>query len=408
MRTIVIGGGIVGLSIALRLQGRGYQVRLIDRDAVRTTASYGNAGHIAIEQVEPLASMDMVRSAPRRWFMRGGALSLPPGGIGAWLPFSLRLLRAARQARFERGKAALSGLIAGAMPAWARLVADIARPDLLRQDGHYIVWESGASAADGLKSWRTADTGTAHWREVTPEERAALSSLTTVPIHGAIRFENTGQVTDTARLLREMEATFVARGGEVLTTEVTGLVRTDGQAAVRLEAGEVLEADHIVVAAGVWSKALLEPLGHKVPIVAERGYHIQSRDHGWPEGHPPVVFEDRSMIVTGFDSGLRAASFVELNRIDAPADPRKWQALRRHALELNLPLRGELVEWVGIRPTLPDYLPAIGRSDRADNLYYAIGHQHLGLTLGATTGEIVADMLASGVGPDVFDLKRFG
>lgn len=113
------------------------------------------------------------------------------------------------------------------------------------------------------------------------------------------------------------------------------------------------------------------------------------------------------MIVTGFEHGLRAASFVEFNQVDAAPDPRKWTRLRKHVGDLGLPFKGEGGEWIGTRPTLPDYLPAIGRSDRADNLFYAFGHQHLGLTLGAVTGEIVADMLKSGRAPEAFGLKRF-
>jgi D-amino-acid dehydrogenase len=126
---------------------------------------------------------------------------------------------------------------------------------------------------------------------------------------------------------------------------------------------------------------------------------------------PPVVFEDRSMIVSRFLSGLRAASFVEFSRVDSPADPRKWQRLRAHARELRLPFEGPIREWMGARPTLPDYLPAIGRSRRAENLVYAFGHQHLGLTLAAITGELVGSMATAEtaiVDLAPFDVARFG
>lgn len=407
MKAIVVGGGVVGLNIALALQSKNISVTLLEGEPVRKAASYGNAGHIAIEQVEPLASGDMIRSAFKRWFALGGALSFPALGIGAWLPFSLRLLKAASPARFAKGKAALSALIAEAMPAWKRRVADIGAPDLLCEDGHFVIWETPESAARGLAGWKATDTGTARFHEVTDAEMAQLKAITSAPIAGAIRFENTGQISDTARLLKTLEAVFVARGGVIYYKSVAALSVEGGQAFVKLKGGEILTADSIVISAGVGSKPLLEPLGHHVPIIAERGYHIQTAAHKWPQGLPPVVFEDRSMIVTGFESGLRAASFVELNRPDAPADPRKWQRLRAHVKALGLPFEGEGPEWIGARPTLPDYLPAIGKSDKADNLYYAFGHQHLGLTLGPVTGEIVADMVTTGVAPQAFDLKRF-
>ncbi|MDV6330358.1 FAD-dependent oxidoreductase [Asticcacaulis sp. 201] len=400
-KTLIIGGGVIGLNIALALQAAGHEVRLCDDGNRVTSASYGNAGHIATEQVDPLASMAVVRSAWKRWFVRGGALSLPPQGFGAWMPFSLRLLVAAQPARFARGKAALKGLLTQAMPAWQRRVADISAPDLLREDGHFVVWESAESAARGLRSWSSADTGTASLRPVTEDEMSQLSALTRRKIHGAIRFAGTAQISDTRRMLETLEDRFGARGGVVVTARAVALV----PGSVRLSDGTVEMADNIIVAAGIGSKPLLEQTGLKVPMIAERGYHIQSGDHGWPSGFPPVVFEDRSMIVTGFERGLRAASFVEFNRPDAAPDPRKWARLRHHVGELGLPFTGAGDEWIGIRPTLPDYLPAIGKV--SDGLYYAFGHQHLGLTLGAVTGEIVAAMILSGQGPQDFDLKRF-
>jgi glycine/D-amino acid oxidase-like deaminating enzyme len=115
--------------------------------------------------------------------------------------------------------------------------------------------------------------------------------------------------------------------------------------------------------------------------------------------------------VTPFRSGLRAASFVEFGRAESPADPRKWARLRKHVAELGLPFREPCSEWFGARPTLPDYLPALGRSQRAANLLYAFGHQHLGLTLAAISGELIATLARreqTEVDVTPFDLERFG
>jgi len=404
MNIFIVGGGIVGLNVALALQGRGHSVSVYERsEGGSVAASYGNAGHIATEQVEPLASQAMIRSALSRLFINGGALSLPPAGVSKWLPFSLRLMRAAKPDNFVRGKAALSALIHDALPAWRRRLDDIGAADLLREDGHFVVWETPATAAAGLKSWRDADTGTARWREVSAEELASLRALTTVPVAGAIRFQGTAQVADPRRLLDTLAATFTARGGRIVHEAVAAL-RVEGRRPVIGDAS----ADAAVVCAGVWSKPLMEGLGYKVPIIAERGYHIQSVVPAWPQGMPPVVFEDRSMIVTRFESGVRAASFVELNSTDAPPDARKWQRLERHVRDLGLPFGDpeKAACWMGARPTLPDYLPAIGRA-RGLPVYYAFGHQHLGLTLAAVTAERVGAMVDDGMVPAEFDLSRF-
>ncbi|MDX7954073.1 FAD-binding oxidoreductase, partial [Lichenihabitans sp. Uapishka_5] len=169
-------------------------------------------------------------------------------------------------------------------------------------------------------------------------------------------------------------------------------------------------AELIVVAAGVRAAPLMRELGVGVPLIAERGYHIQSAQSRWPLSLPSVVFEERALVATRFRSGLRATSFVEFTRADAPPDRRKWARLEAHAAALGLPFDSPVETWVGSRPTLPDYLPAIGRSTHDPRVIYAFGHHHLGLTLGPVTGEIVA-ALACGEAPGLdlapFAVERF-
>jgi D-amino-acid dehydrogenase len=408
---IVIGGGVIGLATALNLQLNGVATTLFDMPPESPPASWGNAGHIATEQVEPLASRATIRSMPKRLFWRGGALSLPLGDMRAWLPFAMRLLAAARPVRYAAGCTALTGVLGDAMGAWRRLLDRIGARDLLIENGHFIVWESVASAREGRARWHAAKTGQATLRDATAAELDQLARLTSAPIAGAARFSGSGQIADLDALAKALTDSFADAGGTRITARIERLEMHNGQAIAVASDGTRHEASALVVTAGAASRALLEPIGHVVPIIAERGYHIQSAETDWPMGTPPVVFEDRSMIVTRFRSGLRAASFVEFGRAERPGDPRKWARLRKHvaALGLSFGLPGR--EWMGARPTLPDYLPAVGRSRHADNLLYAFGHQHLGLTLAATTGEAIAALVAGTAPPfDIspFDIDRFG
>lgn len=407
---VVVGGGIVGLACALELQRRGRVTSLYDPATLVRSASFGNAGHIAIEQVEPLASPGALSSLSRRLFSRGGAAAFPLRDIGAWLPFGLRLLRASREPRFTAGKVALESLLTEALPAWRRLTRATDTASLLVEDGHYIVWESAAGAKAGREKWSRAAIGTASLHDLDRDEVSRLSALTgRAPVDG-LRFSGTARVRDPGELLEALSQRFTTQGGEWRREPVAGIACEGRRARLRLESGDVRDADLIVVAAGVTSAALLEPIGHRVPIIAERGYHIEADCRAWPD-MAPVVFEDRSMIVSRFRSGLRAASFIEFSRLHSPPDPRKWQRLRAHAQALRLPFEGPVREWMGSRPTLPDYLPAIGRSRRAGNLVYAFGHQHLGLTLAAITGELVGSMATDEsaiVDLAPFDVARFG
>jgi D-amino-acid dehydrogenase len=367
--------------------------------------SWGNAGHIATEQVEPLASLAMLRSAPRRWHGFGGALDFrQPWRHAGWIA---HYLRACTPSRFEAGRAALRGLLAESLPAWRRLAQALDAPELLQEHGHWVCWETEPGARRGRAAWRGADTGTASCADLTDAQLVALQSRLAVPLAGGIAFENTAQIADLPTLALSLAAAFERAGGTLRRARVRTLGREGRRVHAITGAGERLDADQVLVCAGVRSRALMAALGLHAPLIAERGYHLQWAAHGWP-ALPPVVFEDRSLIVTRFAGGLRAASFVEYADPDTPADPRKWARLQCHVAELGLPVQGQPRPWFGARPTLPDYLPALGRSARFDNLAYAFGHHHLGLTLAAVSAELMAELCAGRAAAlTPFDLDRF-
>jgi D-amino-acid dehydrogenase len=408
---LVIGGGVVGLACAVRLQEAGWRTTVIDREDPVPAASLGNAGHIALEQVEPLASPATVRSAVRRHFAFGGALDLPLGEIATWGPWALRFLAASTPVRFGAGKRALGALMAEAGPAWRRLADDVGAGGLYAETGHLVVWGSAQAAEAGRKAWAGTDTGTTRFGDLEAETLDRLGGWLNARPAGGIRFEGSGRIRDLTALHQRLKATLIERGGAEIRGDAVRLAVESGRARVELSDGARLAPELVLVAAGARSGRLMAGAGHKAPVIAERGYHLHDPDADWPEELAPLVFEDRSLIVNRFRDGLRCSSFVEFARPQTPPDPRKWARLRRHAAELGLPFGPKAREWMGARPTLPDYLPAIGRSRRAPNLAYAFGHQHLGLTLAAVTGDLVAALLGGGdpaVDLRPFDVERFG
>lgn len=401
----------MGSASACALQRRGISTLIVDPAATPPPASWGNAGHIAIEQVEPLASWATLRSAPRHLFDVDGALSFPLHGISAWLPFALRFIQAASPARFRKGRAALGSLMSHAMPAWRRFVAALESPQLLREEGHFIVWDTPASAAAGrLTLEGSVSASPATLRDAQPDEIQRLTMLMSRPPGGAVRVIGSGQISDHDELARAIKEGFCRSGGRYRRASAAAITVREGRANVVLNDGDVLQAAIVVVATGVASSGLMSSAGYRVPMIAERGYHVESTGERWPLSLPPVVFADRSMIVTRFQTRVRASSFLEFTHADSPADRNKWQRLWARIDALGLPFERGGRHWMGSRPTLPDYLPAIGRSQHAPNLLYAFGHQHLGLTLAPITAEIVAE-LADDRPPPVslaaFDLERF-
>lgn len=408
---LVIGGGMVGSASALRLKAAGFAVTLVDPGDKRRGASFGNAGHIATEQVEPLSSWPMIWSAPRRLFAFGGALDFRPGDIGAWLPWSIRFVAAARRQRFVHGTAALGSLQGRALEAWERLAALADAPDIVRPCGHNVVWMSAENARRGLRTWEKASIGPTKFRELTRDELEVYrGALREVPAAG-LRFSGSGQFKEPQAARDAVLTAFRARGGVEEHGSVVDLRVYDGGVAVTLDNGVVRHADEILIAAGAWSARVMRLVGLEPPLIAERGYSVQSATHAWPAELPPTYFEERTMIVSRFSSGLRATSFTELGRPEPPGDERKWRWLETQLRELGVAFAKAPDCWRGPRPTLPDFLPAIGRMQAHPRVLYAFGHQHLGMTLSAVTAELV-EALVTGVAPAVdlnaFRVERFG
>ncbi len=402
---------MVGAATALRLKAAGFEVAIVDPGDKRRGASFGNAGHIATEQVEPLASWPTIFGFPKRLFAFGGALDFRIPDARLWLPWSVRFMAASGRRRFERGTAALSALQAEALGAWQRLAVLAGAPEIVRTNGHAVVWMSAENARRGFRQWSKANTGTTRFREMTPGELDLYRGAMRAAPAAGLWFSGSGQFSEPQAARDGVLTAFRARGGVEFKNSVVDLRVYDGGVAARFDDGTLRHTDEVLIAAGAWSGRVMRQLGLDPPLIAERGYSVQSAAHAWPDGLPPTVFEERSLILVRFSSGLRATSFLELGNPDPPGDARKWQWLERQLDELGIAFSPTPDRWKGPRPTLPDFLPAIGRMQAHPRVLYAFGHQHLGMTLSAITAELV-EAVAMGAVPKVdlapFRVERFG
>jgi len=406
----VIGAGLVGAACAYRLRRAGFDVSLIDPGEIRRGASFGNIGHIATEQTEPLASPQMLRSFMARLFAFGGPVDFRWRDAALLGPWIARFLRASSEREFARGCVALGALMREPLEAWLRLGAEIGRSDLIAPNGHAVVWMKPGRAQARRAAWRGAAIGAATVRDMEPEERAAYRGVLRTAPAGGILFAGTGQVRSPQAVRAALIEAFLAAGGRTVEGAACSVRAHESGVAVTMRDGAVVDAENALVAAGAWSKPLMATLGVNAPLIGERGYSVQSARHAWCESLPPTVFEERALVLTRFQDGLRASSFVEFGAPNAPPDARKWRAIERSVRALGVTFEAAPDRWMGPRPTLPDYLPAIGRLERAPRVLYAFGHQHLGLTLAAYTGELIAQ-IAQGETPRVdlspFRIERF-
>ncbi|WP_282178000.1 NAD(P)/FAD-dependent oxidoreductase [Vibrio nereis] len=405
----VVGAGVVGLCTALEAQRHGFQVTLFDKGLPGEGASFGNAGYLATELIDPLATKKTLAAAPRMWMDPKGPLALPWKYLPQALPWLARFVRSASSARVEASRQALYQLNQAAVPAWQRCLADIGAEEYLVPSGYLLVWESenkldeAKTHAAYLAQWDIESVllQGAQLREKEPELAETVSH--------ALFFPNACRVKDPYLLSKQLFAVFQARGGCFEQTEVSEILPQENAVGV-VTATSQNKFEHVVLCTGAWGKPLLEQTGISVPLEAERGYHltIETADMETPPLHHPIGSAERKFVMSPLASGLRVVGITEIGGLRLPEFARRFNVLRHHSRQLLPRLNNpalKVSEWMGHRPTLADSLPVIDRHPRHPQLLFAFGNQHLGLTQAAISAELVISLLRQ-VEPE-FDVKPY-
>ena len=406
---VVVGAGIIGVACALQLARQGQQVWVVDQQEPGMGASYGNAGHLATEQVFPIADLSILKRLPGMLLDPMGPLRLDWKYLPHALPWFLRLLLNLRPASYQRTVAGIRTLNEGSLGAWQRLLHSIGHPQLLREDGSLLVFER-ADSRDALNALQQR----MQQQQVTVDFWSGDAIRQAAPqlsdnLQGGLFFPGTGHFLDPYHVVCELVHAAKASGVQFLKRQVLdGRVDAHG-VSLSTDQGP-LTARQVLIACGAHSARLTAALtGKKVPLDTERGYHLML-----PHEHNRLPFAvtslERKFIMTPMADGLRLAGTVEFAGLDRPANmARAWQL---HRLSKGL-FREELsaegaTPWMGFRPSLPDSLPVIDRVCDGKVLL-AFGHQHLGLTQAAVTAEWVGALARTGQAPSVapYRLDRF-
>ena len=403
----VIGAGVIGTAAAFALAREGRKVLLLDRAEPGVAgASFGNAGHIAQEMVQPLPSPGLLFGFYRELFRFGGTLDLSPRQALRMSPW-IRKFAAAAFRRTENTRH-LAPLVRPAVDAWVRLLDAIGRPDLMHRRGHYEVALGPRSPARIQAYARDMARVGVKTRPLSATQLLPLQRGANAAMAAGLWFEDSASVVDPLEAVRAFAAASLQCNSTFRRLDGKAL-RPRGDKIEILSDEATLLVDSALVCAGVRSAPLLAPFGLRAPLQAVRGYHIEIPG-GAVYFDGPVAYLDARVVVTPMSGRVRATSYMEFADADAPADARKPARLRRQVRALGYACELEGPSWLGSRPVLPDYLPGIGRASGPSKLFYAIGHQHIGLTLAPITAELIADIVAMReprIPIAAYDLQRF-
>jgi glycine/D-amino acid oxidase-like deaminating enzyme len=385
---IVIGAGIVGVCCALELQAAGYSVNLIDAKGIGEECSFGNAGHIAVEHIHPLATPALFRQLPAMLFQKNSPLSLKWQYLPALAPWLIRFLYAARPGQVTRGIKAISALNRGALQAYRDLNQRFGLEGLLKEEGTLVAFSNEAS----FKTMRAERPLLEdHGIKADPLGQQALHDFDpslNPGLIGAMHFPGSAHVSDPHSLVKTLAGHFTALGGCITIDKITDIRQIGLQSLVMSDVRKYT-CKKLVVAAGAWSHKLAKKLGYSFPLETERGYHLMIND---PNVAPriPTTSAEGKFVATPMEQGLRIAGRVELGGLKLPMDQAKADNLMPLAKALMPKLtEEETSQWMGFRPTLPDSLPVIGTAPKHKSVYFAFGHNHLGLTQAAITGRLI-------------------
>ena len=396
---IVIGAGVVGLSVALAAQARGLAVTVIDRDGPAAGASTGNAGAFAFADVMPLASPRIIRQAPKWLLDPLGPLSVPPAYALKIAPWLWRFWRASFPGRVAASTRALIALNAHAAASLDPFLAQAGLAHMVHQKGQLQLYEGAREFADSLPGWAVrAENGIA-FQHLHGAEIAAFQPGLSPRFTHATWTPGWRSVSDPRAYTLALADVFAARGGAILKRRATAL-RADGA-----ETDQGPMTGRVVLAAGAWSHYLARTIGAQIPLETERGYNT-TLPLGAFDLRTQLTFGGHGFVVSPLDSGVRVGGAVELGGLDLPPNMARADAMLKRAKAFlpGLDTTGG-VQWMGFRPSLPDSLPAIGPLKQSPNTICAFGHGHLGLTQSTATAEIVADLLTARTPP--LDLTPF-
>lgn len=407
----IVGGGIIGSAASVWLLADGHDVTLFERDPDGLPASAGNAGLLALPEIEPLARPGVLFQVPRWLLDPLGPLTLRWRDAMVLAPWMLGFLRAAWPASVVRSTAALAALMRTALADHHELARRAGLSGHMRRTGAVVVFDRPG----GIDAAMTHVEHVRRHLGLVAERLSADATRVRVPalegrFAGAISWPDYWTVNHPLTMLRALRGAVQARG-HVVSVPVQAVRQRQDAVTVVAADGASHPFDSVLVAGGVWSREIVRALGLTVLLETERGYNttFENPDLVLPM---PVFFADHGFVATPLHNALRVGGAVELAAPDAPANFARARAMRERMARYipGMPRSGG-VEWMGCRPSTPDSRPVISRHPADPRILFAFGHGHLGLTLSAVTARHIAGLITGAGQPPAelapFDIRRF-
>ena len=388
----IVGAGIQGVCNALFLQKKGFQVTIFDKDdPAAYSASYGNAGHFSPYASLQLNRTDILADVPAMLLSSTGPLALKWNYVPRMIPWFIKFILNCSKSKMMHTAKNMHQILDLAIPAYDELFEDVDISGLVEKKGIMYIWNNKDLSSRELEIKIRDELGIDQ-KIITPKEIHDLEPNIKPIYHGGVYYPLARHARNPKKILLKLFEYFLERGGKFLKLNIKDIQFDDEKPILQTETQKFI-FDKILIACGAFSKKLTDKMDEKIPLDTERGYHVHFKgcDHLLSR---PVVFSNRGFGITPMEQGLRVVGTVEFGGLKNPLSKSRIKNLISNAKYMLGDLPDHEDEWLGFRPTLPDFLPVMGPSKNHKNVFYCFGHHHLGWTLGPISGKIVSGMIA--------------
>jgi len=392
----IIGSGIQGVCVGLQLIKKGVPVTIFDRQDPLSTkfksASYGNAGHFSPYAVLQFNRTDVLYDVPKMLLSSNGPLALKWSYIPKMYNWFFHYLKNFNKKSMLHTAKYMHQILNLSNDAYEEIFKEIDITNLVEKKGIIYVWTNKNLKSRELEIKVSNDLGIEQ-KLLTQKQILELEPNLKPVFDAGVIYETAMHARDPHGILKEIFKLFLNKGGKFIQENITEIKQIGENQTIIKSENEEYKFEKSVIASGAFSKNLTDQLGENIPLDTERGYHVHFKGMENLISRP-VIFLDRGFGMTPMNQGLRAVGTVELGGLKNPPSKKRIQYIINCAKELLPQLGDHDDEWLGFRPTLPDFLPILGPSLKNKNIIYAFGHHHLGWTLGAVTGKIVSGIVA--------------
>jgi len=406
---IIIGGGIIGLSSAFYLQDAGYKVTVLDTTDMQQGCSYGNAGYVCPSHFVPLATPGIIKQGLKWMLNAKSPFYVQPRLSGELISWGLKFMKSATKEHVERSAIPLRDialLSKQLYESWAQLPGmDFA----YEPKGMLELFKTEENAHHAEHTLKDALALGLDTRLLNKAELQAMEPGADIDAIGALYFAGDAQLYPN-KLMQCLLNWLQQKGVRLIgSQEVTGFI-TEGKVLKGVKtASQQYPADHVVLAAGVWSSAVAKQLNLRLPMVGGRGYSVTYENAPYKVHHSIILSEARVAISPMDGNKIRFGGTMEITGVNAPPRMQRVQGIlesvKRYFPAYDIPMPAADKVWYGYRPCSADGLPYIGNVQPYTNLTIATGHSMLGISLGAGTGKLVSE-LVQGV-PASMDITPF-